>query len=229
MPTQIRHVSIKKMHKYVLGIIGVFIIFAATFPIAGFRVSQDKKFANFHLKSLTIEGQLPKLSGEPPNIQSVINTPSEQIPQTLGIVAASIDQSVNPANQTAEITEPEYLAVLNQKLYGQIAQNWQSRRFEEKLVYLVSISQNGVIASYVPLNQAARDYEQQTPLPSLTETNRQRNSSTDAGNTSDQAERLTSKPVGKFEVAFTRRGILEVSPWQGWRKRTLMSETARGN
>jgi hypothetical protein len=49
----------RAMHKYVLILIGVWTLFAITFPIAFKRVSQSEKFTGFHVKSLTLEGQLP--------------------------------------------------------------------------------------------------------------------------------------------------------------------------
>jgi len=51
------------MHRYVLVWLGVFIAFAATFPTAMLRVSQDKKFAGQPVKSLTCEGKYPKVKG----------------------------------------------------------------------------------------------------------------------------------------------------------------------
>jgi hypothetical protein len=50
-------ISAKEIHKYVVGLIGVFIIFLITYPIAMSRVSQKAKFAPYrsHLKSLTPE------------------------------------------------------------------------------------------------------------------------------------------------------------------------------
>jgi hypothetical protein len=46
-----------QMHGYVFGLLGVFLLFTITFPIACWRLRQDKKFAkyDFHLKSLTVE------------------------------------------------------------------------------------------------------------------------------------------------------------------------------
>lgn len=46
-----------KMHGYVFGLFGVFLLFTITFPIACWRISHDKKFAkyDFYLKSLTVE------------------------------------------------------------------------------------------------------------------------------------------------------------------------------
>jgi hypothetical protein len=47
----------QKMHQYVLGWVGLFIAFAATFPIAMARVSQTEKFTGQAVKSLDCNGK----------------------------------------------------------------------------------------------------------------------------------------------------------------------------
>jgi hypothetical protein len=42
----------QKMHKIVLTFVGIFALFAVTYPIAMWRVSQMDKFRGFHVKSL---------------------------------------------------------------------------------------------------------------------------------------------------------------------------------
>lgn len=50
-------ISAQELHKYVLGLIGIFMLIVITYPIAMSRVAQKEKFApyNSHLKSLTLE------------------------------------------------------------------------------------------------------------------------------------------------------------------------------
>jgi hypothetical protein len=50
-------ISAQELHKYVVGLFGVFLLFLITYPIAMNRVSQKEKFAPYqsHLKSLTPE------------------------------------------------------------------------------------------------------------------------------------------------------------------------------
>ncbi len=50
-------ISARELHKYVLGLIGIFMLVVITYPIAMSRVAQKEKFApyNSHLKSLTLE------------------------------------------------------------------------------------------------------------------------------------------------------------------------------
>jgi hypothetical protein len=42
----------QKMHKIVFAFVGIFALFAVTYPIAMWRVSQMDKFRGFHVKSL---------------------------------------------------------------------------------------------------------------------------------------------------------------------------------
>jgi hypothetical protein len=57
MQPQTKHIPGHLMHKYVFGLLGVFLLIAVSYPMSFIRVSQDKKFANYnlHLKSLTME------------------------------------------------------------------------------------------------------------------------------------------------------------------------------
>jgi hypothetical protein len=50
-------ISAQELHKYVVGLVSLFILFLTTYPIAMSRVSQKEKFAPYqsHLKSLTPE------------------------------------------------------------------------------------------------------------------------------------------------------------------------------
>jgi hypothetical protein len=224
MQEPIKQHQAKEMHKYVLGLLGVWLLFLITAPIASLRVSQDQKFANvgFHVKSWTLEGKVAKLKDKFENkmerltdkLSKAKSKISNLSPQTfkdrqtnnLALVKlpkASESRQTLEFAQIPEITDPQQLAALNQKLYQQIAQDLPiGRKFEQKLVYQVKVNQDGAIAHYEPLNQAALENLPQTPLPNLPIVN--------ASN--------SQQPVGNFEVVFTPRGVLEVTPWQGWQK-----------
>ncbi|HEY9613927.1 hypothetical protein [Allocoleopsis sp.] len=220
---QTKRISAKELHQYIWILIGVFTLVAATFPTALMRVSKDKKFAayNFHLKSLTIEGQLPKPSSQSSDVQPVVAQPfartasSGNTEKTLNISSASTTnqaaQARHPSNATAEITNTEQLAALNQKLHSQIEQVWQAsrRRFDQALEYRISVREDGAITSYEAINSAASDYLQQTPLPKLFVPPTPNKTGTQAGGSIQES-------VGQFRVVFTSQGILEVSPWHGW-------------
>ncbi|MEG5033704.1 hypothetical protein [Microcoleus sp. AT3-D2] len=109
-------------------------------------------------------------------------------------------QAVDGTNQTGEITERVKLDELVLKIYDRIDQSWQtSPTFNQNLVYRVSTSQDGAIGNFEPLNQPAKDYTQETPLPNLL-----KSSETSSSN--------SAAPVTKFTVVFAPTGTLEVNP-----------------
>jgi hypothetical protein len=50
-------ISARELHKYVVGLVGMFMLCLVTYPIAIYRVTQQEKFASSrsHLKSLTAD------------------------------------------------------------------------------------------------------------------------------------------------------------------------------
>jgi hypothetical protein len=130
--------------------------------------------------------------------------------QSTAIANPTIDnnysqQIVSNGSQVALLpTDPAQLRALNQKVYDQIAKDWQRvRRFKQHLVYRVGVTASGAIASLKPVNQPASDSLPQTPLPNLLKSS---------------VTNLTQESLAEFRVEFTRQGILEVSPWHGFRR-----------
>jgi len=104
-----------------------------------------------------------------------------------------------------KIYEVGKLEELNQKLYEQINQSWQTTPiWYEDLEYLVKVDSDGAIASYEPMNQSAKDYVLETPLPRLFDSSKNKSVSE------------KQKQLGLFRVILTSTGVLEVSPWWGW-------------
>ena len=52
-----QRIPARELHKYVVGLVGVFVLIVTSYPIAMNRVTQNGKFATYksHLKSLTLE------------------------------------------------------------------------------------------------------------------------------------------------------------------------------
>ncbi len=97
---------------------------------------------------------------------------------------------------------------MTQKLAGtlqaRITKIWKTDLAEStKLVYLVGVDQTGAITAYEPMNPAATEKVEQTPLPSLV---------ADLATTSSEAESTT--PLAKFKVIFTAPGSLNVLPYR---------------
>ena len=108
-------------------------------------------------------------------------------------------QAVDGTNQTAEIKDRLKLDELALKVYDRIDRSWQtSPTFTQNLVDRVSVSQGGAIGNFEPLNQPAKDYIQETPLPNLLK--------------SSETSSNSAAPVAKFTVVFAPTGTLEVNP-----------------
>ena len=102
-------------------------------------------------------------------------------------------------NQTAEIKDRLKLDELALKVYDRIDRSWQtSPTFTQNLVDRVSVSQGGAIGNFEPLNQPAKDYTQETPLPHLLQ--------------SSETSSNSAAPVAKFTVVFAPTATLEVNP-----------------
>ena len=115
--------------------------------------------------------------------------------------------SASPAPTTdskQEITDSGTLETLQPKLYAQIDKAWQANpAFNEDLRYRVQVSREGTIVSYTPENKAARDYENEIPLPKLSQSK--------SGNP-------TAEGTASFKVVFQPSGKLEINPWFGYNK-----------
>ncbi|GET43613.1 DUF4335 domain-containing protein [Microseira wollei] len=140
--------------------------------------------------------------GETPGATLVSPTPGE----TPGATLASPTPTNSPlVSQGAEINDARTLRQLNTTLYNSIQQKVEGRlRFPDKLEYRVGVRADGTVVEYEARNQAAIDYADQTPLPKL-----------QSSTTPVAPATGTSEPIAYYRVVFTRRGVLQVSPWRG--------------
>ncbi len=131
---------------------------------------------------------------------AIASSPTDKTVQALPVSAGKQDvPAVEVTNQTVEITDRTKLDELALKVYDRINQTWQATpTFTQNLVYRVTASQDGAIGNFEPLNQPAKDYTQETPLPNLLKS---------AETTSSSAT-----PVAKLTVVFAPTGTLEVNP-----------------
>jgi hypothetical protein len=132
---------------------------------------------------------------------AIASSPTDKTVQALPVSAGQQEvQAVDGTNQTGEITDRAKLQELSLKLYDRINQGWQtSPTFTQNLVYRVDASLDGAIANFEPLNQPAKDFTQETPLPNL-----QKSFQTESNS--------GAVPAAKFTVVFAPNGILEVNP-----------------
>ncbi|MEK0177854.1 hypothetical protein [Microcoleus anatoxicus] len=159
--------------------------------------------------AITSSTSTKKLPEKSPEITPVANKSPEAAmassptDKTVEAVPVSADpqevQAMEATNQTAEIIDRPQLDELALKVYDRINQTWKtSPTFTQNLVYRVSASQDGAIANFEPLNQPAKDFTQETPLPNLLKS---------AETTSSSAT-----PFAKLTVVFAPSGVLEVNP-----------------
>jgi hypothetical protein len=101
-----------------------------------------------------------------------------------------------PAIAESTITDPATLEALNSQVLSKIDENWTTNpTFTSSLVYQINVTEDGAIASYESINESAKTYSNEIPLPSLI----------------DPA--ATSDKTAKFVVVFTPSGQLEVTSW----------------
>ena len=128
------------------------------------------------------------------------STPSTSEVQTPLITGATVDKN-------NEIIDTPSLRILNRNLRNQIQQRiTEVTKYPEELVYQVAIRPDGTVVKYEPRNQPAQEYLNQTPIPNL-----------GAANVPNDSTGVNQQPVAYFKVVFTPQGVLQVSPWRGYR------------
>ena len=130
---------------------------------------------------------------------AIASSPTDKTVQAVPVSAAQQEvQAVDGTNQTAEITAGIKLDELALKVYDRINQTWQtSPTLNQNLVDRVRTSQDGAIGNFEPLNQPAKDYTKETPLPNLLK--------------SSETSSNSAAPAAKFTVVFAPTGTLEVN------------------
>lgn len=134
---------------------------------------------------------------------------SSEQPTASPTTSSSVDAADLESLVTAapEITDPTQLYFLQRKLQNNIYQKWTTRRqFRQDLIYRVGVAKDGAVVGYKPVNSAAGDRLEETPLPELLYI---------PATGSD----ISKEPLGQFRVVFTRRGVPQVSPWYGYKEK----------
>jgi hypothetical protein len=136
-------------------------------------------------------------SSPTPTLETAANTtPTSSSTPTIKDLEALI-------TQVPEITDPSQLRALNRQVYNQIHPVWDNRsEIPDDLIYRLGVAADGSIVGYKAVNQTANDQIEKTPLPKLLYNPANRN--------------VNNEPIAQFKVVFTRKGVLEVSPWRGY-------------
>jgi len=143
--------------------------------------------------------------------QTNVQTASPLSPQTAPPTASTSKQQLAP---TVAVTENGYeivdkttLTILNDQLHKQIRQSrTEINKYPKPLVFRVAMRPDGTVLNYEPRNDSARELVNQTPMPNLSP----------SGN-STESTTGSQEPVAYFKVVFTPKGVLQVSPWRGYR------------
>lgn len=166
------------------------------------KVNPPKDLYPVRSTATATPGTSPSPGTSPTTEASPTTSPTTSPASPSPTTAASPNVKQLEANLTTapEITDSEELDKLGQQLRQQIEGSWKSgTALSQDLIYRVGVSQNGDILGYKPVNSAALQNVQKTPLLSLL---------------SRQGDRPTTTPLAQFKVSFTRTGGVEVSPWR---------------
>lgn len=125
----------------------------------------------------------------------------------------SSSQAESALSLAPEITDLDELRQLSNQLYERLDRQWHgelSPQVEEEvdLIYLVGVNAEGVLVMYQPINQAAIDYVEQTPLPRLM--------SPSVDEKSD--ERFleeSARSLARFQVILSATGGISIRSWRG--------------
>ncbi|BAY82870.1 hypothetical protein NIES267_23550 [Calothrix parasitica NIES-267] len=107
-------------------------------------------------------------------------------------------------DKVPEIKHASRLRKLKRRIDQKINQNWQNRQsINQDLSYRVITAGDGAILSYLPLNESAQKYINQTPINKILYQ-------------SNNQTKITNEPVAQFRVNFLKSGIVKVNPWIGY-------------
>jgi hypothetical protein len=103
-----------------------------------------------------------------------------------------------------DISDSRQIKILSKKLFTQINQAWKTETTStQELIYIVGMAQDGTIVAYQPINQAAVDYINQTPLADLVGTF-----------PLPSLDATYQESLAKFQVVFVPPGSIKIRPWR---------------
>lgn len=118
--------------------------------------------------------------------------------------ASETDTDTDTTTTVAEgenITDTATLETLTRELRGLIIDNYEAQEFSSELMYRVTFDQDGQVLAIAPENDAAENLsDADSPLAGLEE----------------ELNPRSQAPRTDFMVVFTKDGIPQVSPWDGY-------------
>lgn len=162
------------------------------------KVNPPKDLYPVRSTATATSGTSPSPGTSPTTEASPTTSPAS--PSSTTAASPNVKQLEANLTTAPEITDSEELDKLGQQLQQQIEGSWKSgTSLSQDLIYRLGVSQNGDILGYKPVNSAALQNVQKTPLLSLI---------------SRQGDRPTTDPLAQFKVSFTKTGRVEVTPWR---------------
>jgi Domain of unknown function (DUF4335) len=108
--------------------------------------------------------------------------------------------------QVPEISDASQLKALSRQIYNEINPAWANRSgLSEDSIFRVGVAADGSILGYKAVNPKANDNVDKTPLPNLLYNPATRGP-------------IQNEPIAQYRIVFTRGGVLQVSPWLGYKK-----------
>lgn len=148
--------------------------------------------------SAALESNAPKTNSNSPNNQ-------RQGAANPTATPPSASEVENLLTSAPEITDPTLVRFLQRRLYNKLDQSWKNRgSLNQNLEYRVGLGKDGAIIGYKPVDKTPIDASQQTPLPELLYIPA-------TGSIANQ------EPLAQFRVVFNNKGILQISPWRGYK------------
>ena len=125
------------------------------------------------------------------------------ITQAIALCALQRNSSTAPITSASEVGYNQ-AKQLGKRLHQHLSDAWTGEHLnQDALNYLVAVTETGAIATYKPINQAAIDQVQQTPLPKLI--------IPEVLN----PENGIAPTLTQFDVTFLPSGKLQVRSWNG--------------
>ncbi len=188
--------QLRTMKIYGGGLVGILVVFCLSFISAYWRVGKSDRYGGTPFKSVSdAESLFKSLETQPTVTQPEINLAETTNKEEIIPVKPTV-QTIDFNPPKPEITDPQQLQDLKQKIFNSIDKTWQTYpSFNNSLIYEVAVDEKGAIVDYQHLNQPAEDYLEEIPLPQLL-----------------KPQSPDHSPTAKFTVLFAPNGVLEVNP-----------------
>lgn len=147
-----------------------------------------------------------ELQGDPTaQTEEEEETPDAEDPRDVPTLSAAELETL--LTEAELITDPTEINFIQRYLFREISNAWQDRdQVTEDLAFRISATIDGSIVAYQAIENTPESAEERTPLPDLQFA-------------PTQAAIANREAITDFKVVFTRNGVLQMNPWQGYQGR----------